>query len=147
MKKIFLLLTCVLIFVLTLGIFYLNNKNPNVTINQKTFYVDIAKSDSEHEKGLSIYNKIPVNRGMIFLFNKPDYYSFWMKNMKFSIDIIYIRDDKIVDIFQNVSLPKSSYENLPIIKPEEKADMVLEINSGLSNKYNFKKGDSVKIKI
>jgi hypothetical protein len=137
----------VLIFILLLVVFNLNKKTPQIIINQKTFSVDVAKSDSEQEKGLSIYNKIPEDKGMIFVFSKADYYPFWMKDMKFAIDIIYIKDNKIVDIFQNVSPPKSPEEKLTIIKPKEKSDKVLEINANLSSKYNFKKGDLVIINI
>ncbi|MCL5970248.1 MAG: DUF192 domain-containing protein [Patescibacteria group bacterium] len=147
MKKMFIILTGIFILIILILNFSLSKKTPSVTINGKTFYVDVAKSDSEHEKGLSVYNKIPEDKGMIFIFKKPGYYAFWMKDMKFAIDIIYIRNNKIVDIFQNVSPPKSSYDNLKIIKPKEKSDTVLEINANLSNKYNFKKGNLVKINI
>lgn len=147
MKNVFLIFVCALVLVLAFFSFYLNKKSPSVTINQKTFFVYVAKSDSEHEKGLSIYSKLPKDKGMIFVFKKSDYYAFWMKDMKFAIDIIYIKDNKIVDIFENVSPPKSSDEKLSIIKPRQESDRVLEINANLSNEYNFKKGDFVKINI
>lgn len=146
MNKLFIILISFFIL-LVVFYFYLNKKTASVTINQKTFVVDVAKSDYDREKGLSIYNKIPENKGMIFIFKAPDYYAFWMKDMKFAIDIIYIRDNKIIDIFQNVAYPKSQDEKLKIIKPKEKSDKVLEINANLSSKYNFKIGDFVKIDI
>lgn len=119
--------------------------NPSLIINNKKFNIDIAKSVEQKEKGLSIYDKLPLNKGMIFVFNTPEYYAFWMKDMKFPIDIIYIRKNKIIDIFKNVPAPKSENETLPIIKPKETADMVFEINAGLSDKYDFKIGDLVTI--
>jgi uncharacterized protein len=84
---------------------------------------------------------------MLFVFDKADYYSFWMKNMKFPIDIIFIRGDKIVSISKNAVAPKSADASLPIYKPEAPVDKVLEINSGLSDKHNIKKGDKVEIKL
>ena len=81
---------------------------------------------------------------MLFPFEKADYYSFWMKNMKFPIDIIYINKNHIVTIHQNIKPPKTKEESLPIYKPEDPSDTVLEINAGLSEKYKFKKGDTVK---
>jgi uncharacterized membrane protein (UPF0127 family) len=79
---------------------------------------------------------------MLFVFEQPDYYSFWMKDMKFPIDIIFINKNKIVDIFQDVPVPKNN-NNLPTYTTGEKADKVLEINAGLSNTYKIKIGDNV----
>jgi uncharacterized membrane protein (UPF0127 family) len=66
--------------------------------------------------------------------------------MKFPLDIIFIRDKKIVDMVQNLQAPKSATENPQIYNPKAPADAVLEINAGLSSKYGFKEGDSVTIK-
>ncbi|MDP2649611.1 MAG: DUF192 domain-containing protein [bacterium] len=119
-------------------------KNPTVSINKHAFSVVIAKSAKETEIGLSEKTSLPQDSGMLFIFNNPDYYSFWMKNMKFSIDIIFINKDRVVAVFTDAPIPKSKDEYLPIYKPDEPADEVLEINAGLSKKYNIKKGDQVK---
>ena len=117
----------------------------NVKIDNIYFKAEIAKTDQDKATGLAKYNKIDNNFTIIFPFSRADYYTFWMKDMKFSIDIIYVRKSKIVDIFANVPYPKNADEALQIIRPSEKADTVLEINAGLSNKYKFKKGQSVEI--
>ncbi len=145
-KLIFVLFALTILFILIKNL-PLNKNTPSVIINNKTFSVDVAKTDEEKTKGLSVYNKLPLEKGMIFVFDTKGYYVFWMKDMKFPIDIIYIRKNKIVDIFKNVAPPKSQNETLPIIRSSESADMVLEINAGLSEKYNFKIGDSVKINL
>ena len=121
------------------------NKKTNVLINNIYFNGEIAKTDAQKATGLAKYNKIDDNFTMVFPFILPDYYTFWMKDMKFPIDIIYVRKNKIVDIFQSVQAPKNADAALPIIRPSEKSDTVLEINAGLSNKYKFKKGDTVQI--
>ena len=82
---------------------------------------------------------------MLFPFEKPGYYSFWMKNMKFPIDIIFIKSGKIVTIHKDVMPPKNLTDALPIYNPKEPADTVLEINAGLSEDYKFKEGDEVKL--
>lgn len=144
MKNIALLLIIILIAVFL--ILYLSIRpSQSVTIENKFFNVDVAKTQAQQEKGLAIYDSLPIDRGMIFPFNRPGYYTFWMKDMKFPIDIIYIKNDNIVDIFSNVPPPTSPTEQLPIIKPKSPSDTVLEINAGLSKKYNFKIGDKVKI--
>lgn len=120
------------------------NKTAKITINNHTFELKVAKSGQEKEIGLSETNSLPENQGMLFIFDKPDYYSFWMKNMKIPIDIIYINNDQIVSIENNAQPAKNSDENPIIYTPTEPSDKVLEINAGLSEKYSFKKGDKVK---
>lgn len=145
MKKIY----WIIIFIFLLLVFGRNiigDKRPNVTINNETFYLYVAKTPKDREIGLSKYNNIPQNFGMIFLFDKPDFYSFWMKGMKFPIDIIFIKGDKIVTIYQNATPSKGQNEGLLRYKPKSRADKVLEINSGLSQRYNIKEGDLVKLK-
>lgn len=120
-------------------------KKPIATINNQKFELLVAKSAKEKEVGLSEKTSLPENTGMLFVFDNPDYYAFWMKKMKFAVDILYINKNRIVTMYQNVQPPKSEEEIPPIIKPDEPANMVLEINAGLSEKYKFKKGDEVKI--
>lgn len=119
-------------------------KTPIVTINNQNFKVTVAASQKEREIGLSETKSLSQDQGMIFLFEKPDYYSFWMKNMKFPIDIIYIKSDTIVMIKNNVQPPKDNKESPIIYAPTAPVDKVLEIQAGLSEKYKFKNGDKVK---
>ena len=153
MKKVLGLFALLLIIVA--GIFFAQNylktrtifpfiKSPKALINNHTFQLTVARSPEEKEVGLSKATSLSENQGMIFLFEKPDYYSFWMKDMKLPIDIIYINKDEIVTIQNNVQPPKSKEENPIIYAPTQPSDKVLEISGGLSEKYNFKKGDKVK---
>lgn len=120
-------------------------KAPVVTIGTQSFKVTIAASQQEREIGLSKTKSISPNQGMVFLFDKPDFYSFWMKNMKFPIDIIYINNDTIVTIKSNAQPIKNDRESPIIYTPADPADKVLEIQAGLSEKYKFKNGDKVTI--
>lgn len=119
-------------------------KNPTITINNHIFQLLVAKTPKEKEIGLSQTSILSEDKGMIFPFDKPSYYSFWMKNMKIPIDIIYIQNDEIVTIIKNAKPPSDQNENLIIYNPEKPSDKVLEIRAGLSEEYNFKKGDKVK---
>ncbi len=128
-----------------LGLWQSSKKSPTAKINNYAFKLYIAKTPKENEVGLSKYKNLAKDMGMLFSFDKPDYYSFWMKQMKFPIDIIYIRDGKIVTIYKDIEPPKSENESLSIYKPTEPSNMVLEINAGLCDKYKLKVGDKVNL--
>lgn len=119
-------------------------KTSTITIGDHSFKVTTATSQQEREIGLSKTKSLSQDQGMIFLFEKPDYYSFWMKNMKFPVDIIYINKDAIVTIKNNAQPPKDNKESPIIYTPTAPADRILEIQAGLSEKYNFKNGDRIK---
>jgi len=117
----------------------------SLEINGKKFKVEIADDDWETREGLSGREKLREDGGMLFVFPKSDYYGFWMKDMKFPIDIIWIDGGKITDIKQKAPVPAAnSLEKYITVVP---ARYVLEINSGLVEKYGFKIGDKVKLDI
>lgn len=137
----------------TLGVNYIKNgsffsfgKTAKVSINNTTFTAEIADTAKKQEIGLSEKTSLDSDKAMLFPFGKPYYYRFWMKNMKFPLDIIYIQNNKIVEIFEEVK-PPTNNENPEILVPKETADTVLEINAGLSKQNNIKTGDEVKIQM
>jgi uncharacterized membrane protein (UPF0127 family) len=135
----------IVLVIALLTINYFLSKTPSAEINGHTFSLYLAQTSQEQSIGLAKYKSIPLDYGMIFLFQKSDYYSFWMKDMKFPIDIIFISGNKVVDVFDKV--PVSLNENLPVYTPRTKADKVLEINAGLAGKYGIKIGDNVKLSL
>ncbi|MEK7551621.1 MAG: DUF192 domain-containing protein [Patescibacteria group bacterium] len=139
------ILIATIIFSSIIFLFFLKTPTPRVLINGKSFNAEIVKSSKDQAIGLAKYKKISKDFGMLFIFDNKGYYGFWMKNMKFPIDIIFISDNKITTIFKNVDYPKNGNSNLQGYKPDVPSDMVFEVNAGISNKYNFQKGDSVKI--
>lgn len=142
MKKIIIGIAVLLLAAMAIWAWQNSVKSPTAKINNRTFKLYIAKSDKDKQVGLSKYKKIESTQGMVFAFPKASYYPFWMKEMKFPIDIIYINDGKIVTIYKNVPIPKNNL-NPPVYNSTAPADTVLEVNAGLSQKYNFKEGDRV----
>lgn len=120
------------------------NINTTVKINNVSIQAEIANSPATRTSGLSFREELAREKGMLFVFDKADYHPFWMKDMNFPIDIIWINDNLIVDITENV--PPENDKNLTIYKPKSPVKFVLEVNSGFSEKNSFKIGDSVKIK-
>lgn len=124
---------------------FLPTTNTKAIINGQEFTVSVANTEEERQIGLSKTPSLDENEGMLFIFDNPGNYGFWMKDMKFAIDIIFIREGKIVTIYPDVQPPASPEELPPVYNPEETADKVLEIKGGLSQKYGFQKGDKVGI--
>ncbi|HEV2339528.1 MAG TPA: DUF192 domain-containing protein [Patescibacteria group bacterium] len=141
MKVIFLSIIILIITLTTLFIKEQMQSAPSyVIINHSQFHVTLAATEAEREQGLSKKPKMAKADGMLFLFPHPGYYAFWMKDMVFSLDMVFIRNNIIVTIIRHIPVPKNQ-ANLPIYHPAKPADMVLEINAGSAN--NMKIGDTV----
>ncbi len=145
-KQILILLLIVIL--VAAGIMFINYSSvqkPMVTIDNHRFNVEIAKTLTQKEKGLGDRNYLALNSGMLFPFPTSGEYGFWMKDMKFPLDIIYINNNKIVSIY-TLSKPQNNI-NLRVVYPTTPANNVLEINAGLAKNYNFKVGDQVSINL
>ncbi|MBU6430972.1 MAG: DUF192 domain-containing protein [Patescibacteria group bacterium] len=100
--------------------------------------VYLADTEEKRIKGLGERTSIPVDYGMFFIFDGSDYQSIWMKDMLFSIDIIWIDENfNIVHIEKNIS--PDTYPK--IFTPPFKVRYVLELNSGMSDFYDLKTGE------
>ena len=114
-----------------------------VEIGGREISVEIADEPDEQVQGLSGREGLPENEGMLFVFERPGFYKFWMKGMRFALDLVWIGADwKIVGVSRNV-LPES-YPGA--ILPPARAQYVLELDAGLAAKYGLKPGDNVILK-
>ena len=120
------------------------DQNPKLTINNITIAIEIKNTPEERQQGLSNREKLPENQGVLFIFNQPAQHSFWMKNMLFDLDFIWIKDNKVVDLTENVPAPKNNQPPVSI-KPKSPVDKVLEINAGFIKKHNLKINDFVSL--
>ena len=111
-----------------------------VKIAGQNIEVDLATTAPEQEQGLSGRTELGPNEGMLFVFDTPGKYSFWMKDMLFPIDMIWLAPDSRVVYVKKDARPESYPESFT---PDEEAKYVLEIESGFSDKNNLKVGDRV----
>lgn len=103
-------------------------------------YVELADIPEKRSQGLSGRKELREDGGMLFVFDEPDIYSFWMKDMNFPIDIIWIGEDlKIADITRNAK-PESYPETFQSKKP---AKYAIEVNAGWSLKNGVQIGMTV----
>lgn len=111
-----------------------------IQISGQKIEVTIRDDDIERQQGLSGKDSLCNDCGMLFIFEKARNYPFWMKEMKFDLDMLWIRGDKIVKIKENIPYQRGEGE---VVNPEIIADKVLEINAGQSAKWEIKEGDKV----
>lgn len=143
MKRILLILSIILVLVGGFLLFYKKPgtsaiKNAHLTVGNASVDVEVADTAASRELGLSGRGGLEEGKGMFFVFPTPDKYGFWMKDMKFSIDIIWLSEAKVVSI-QKSATPASFPE---IFYPAEPVSYVLEVPAGYSDRHNLKVGDS-----
>lgn len=114
-----------------------------VEIRGNRFIVELAVTDEEKKQGLGYRDSLLNNRGMLFVYDHPEQYSFWMKGMRFPLDIIWIHDKKIIDISANV--PVREGDAIPVRSPKLPVSQILEVNAGTIDRLGIQVGDDVKI--
>ena len=105
-----------------------------------TFNVEIADDAAEQSRGLMYRRELPADAGMLFLYNREEALSYWMRNTYIPLDIIYINSRaEIVSIARNTQ-PLSD-ESIPLHYP---AIAVLEVNGGTADRLGILEGDTVR---
>ena len=118
------------------------NYNTAIKIGNYEVVVEIVDDEEERSRGLGWRKDLPEDSGMLFIFEIPAQYSFWMKDMRFPIDIIWISENsEIVAISENI-IPETYPASF---SPSEPVKYVLEVNAGWANKNNIKEGDFIEL--
>lgn len=150
-----LILVTVIALFLTRGVFNISNLPflppttvyKQVVVGDNKIRAEIADTQEKRAKGLSQRDSLAQDEGMLFVFPKTDKYSFWMKGLNFPLDFVWIRGDKVVEIYQNIQPPTPGQPDsaLPVFLPREEVDKVLELNAGTVQKLDIKVDDPVMI--
>lgn len=143
----------VAIIVIIITIPYINRINVvknkvQIKINEQYIIADVAKDEETRSKGLGGRDSLGINEGMLFLFNSEDTHGFWMKDMKFPIDIIWIApDDNIAGITEDINPQIGATDaNLKVYYPPIPVSKVLEIKAGRAKLLRAQTGDPVQIR-
>ncbi len=113
----------------------------NVCAKDFCIQAEVVRTDKARQKGLMFRKSMPQDQGMLFIFEKEGLLSFWMKNMRFPLDIIWIGwDKKIVDIYE-YALPCKDV--CKTITPQANAQFVWEVNAGFVKQHGIRIGDSL----
>lgn len=121
-------------------------KKADLQLGTTKLKLDVADTEAKREVGLSGRNALSDTQGMLFIFDSPTTPSFWMKGMKFPIDIIFLNNKKIITIFKNAPAPKTITE-IPTTyyQPSSPINNVVELKAGSAEKFNLREGDTLKL--
>jgi len=109
------------------------------------FSIEIASTPEEKNRGLMFRESLLENEGMLFVFKEEGNYSFWMKNVLISLDIIWMdREGRVAYIAEN--LQPDSGVHYETVNPGQRAKYVLEINGGLAAQIGLTIGDVIEVK-
>lgn len=108
-------------------------------IGQAEVMVEAAVTAEQKSQGLAGKDSLGENEGMMFVFDQPGQYGFWMKGMKFPLDFVWIRQGKVVEVSESVS----AEDQIQVYQPKEPIDMMLEVNAGWAARHGVKMGDDV----
>ncbi|MBT8242720.1 MAG: DUF192 domain-containing protein [Nitrosopumilus sp.] len=119
-----------------------------ILVDDVAVEVQIADTEPRRVRGLMFQEQLPLDQGMIFVFQEPGLYSLWMLNMQFSLDMMWFdRDGNVVHIEENVPPCKTVVEitGCQSVVPENEALYVLEVTSGFIKQNNITKNSKLTI--
>ena len=111
-----------------------------IKIGTQIFQIEVARTDAQQEKGLMERDSMPDDHGMIFIFPAEHLQSFWMKNTRFPLDIVFLDGSgKVVSIRS-----MKAYDITPT-SSDAPAQYAIEIQKGAASACGVKIGDAVTI--
>lgn len=95
------------------------------SFGESRFQLEIADTDAKRSRGLGYRESLCERCGMLFVFDEPGRYAFWMKGMRFPLDIIWLREGVVTYMERDVPADSTT-----VFRPPEEVDGVLEVNAG-----------------
>lgn len=111
-----------------------------IEVNGERLILEVVRTSEQHALGLSGRERLPAGQGMLFAFAAKDRYGFWMKEMRFPLDIIWIEGKTIVGIEYGIPAPTLSTELPALVRPHQPVDRVLEVSAGEADRLHLKEG-------
>lgn len=141
MKRVF--IVAAVITAIFASYYFYNPLGAKVRIGESLFAVDVAVTEPQKQKGLGGRETLENDRGMLFVYDHRERYEFWMRNMRFALDIVWIDNDTVADITTHVPPPSETGGQPRIVTPNTPVDKVLELNAGAVEQFGISVGDTV----
>jgi uncharacterized membrane protein (UPF0127 family) len=119
---------------------------PTVKLGDQEVKLEVAQTDKEIQQGLMFRTSLPETQGMVFLFKPPRPVAFWMYNCFINLDMLFVKDGKIVKISHDVPPCKSTNPDECPRYPSEgtvEVSEVIEVAGGYCKRHGVKEGDNV----
>jgi uncharacterized protein len=113
------------------------------TYNDQVIELEVAQTPAQQERGLMGRSPLPDNRGMLFPFEPPRPFTFWMKNTPSPLDMLFLLDGEIKAIAQDARPCES--DPCPTYSSGETVNQVIELRSGRAAELGLKVGDRLTI--
>lgn len=109
------------------------------------FVLDLAKTPQEYRQGLSGRKNLEQNQGMLFIYPEKQHLTFWMKDMNFNIDLVWLNDGKIVGVIENMPKPEKNValKDLPLYASPVLVNQVLELPAGTIERLKLEIGQQL----
>jgi uncharacterized membrane protein (UPF0127 family) len=119
-----------------------------VEIGDQTLTVEIADTGDLQTRGLGYRDGLEQASGMLFTYDLPSIHTFWMKGMRFCLDIVWIENNQIVGAAESVCpMPNLPDQDLPHYMSPEHVRYVLEVPAGWLKDHGFGAGTPVSIRL
>ena len=122
-------------------VFFRPVSTTQIVIGGVTLNLEIAATAADQQKELSDRTSMAPDHGMLFVFDSEGNWGFWMKDMRFPLDIIWFDSQRDAVFIEQALLP-CTLQDCPVYTPPVKAMYVLEVNAGLVRAYNISLGDT-----
>ncbi len=120
----------------------IKSKRLTLSINGRPLAVEIARTKAQRKKGLMYRDEIGRHEGMIFVFRKDQYLTFWMKNTRIPLSIAFLdKNGKVTDIYD-----MEPYSLRPVRSTKE-CRYAIEVNRGFFNECNLSVGDRIDLSL
>ena len=136
-------LIVVILIIVSLGAYWIIRpivKQADFKISGQTFHVRVVHSDKDKEQGLALFKRpIEKDEGLLMVFDKSGYYSIWMKNIDYKIDVLWLDSNKkVIHYVENMD-PKS-YPETKFVNPNTSAKYVVELPANTIRDLKIKNG-------
>jgi hypothetical protein len=115
----------------------------SVRVAGATVRAEIARSEAARERGLSGREGLANGRGMLFVYDDHAVRTYWMKGMRFPIDIIWIDRGRVMGVERKAPVPQGGV--FPLYSSRSAADHVLEVPAGWAARHGVDRGARVVI--
>ncbi len=114
-------------------------------VPETCFTLEIVRTPEDRAKGLMYRESLDADKGMLFVFDAPGEYSFWMKDTHIPLDMVWVSaDNVIVEVEHDV--PPCKVVNCPSYGGNVESSMVIELNAGMAERYTISEGERITFK-